>query len=197
MKLCLIALLSCLATMGVAGAQTKKSPAVETLSLKSGEDIKGFRLAQTRNATVLFVVQRSWLKKALPAKFDLFASKESERDKAILGDYLKRMDLWMEKEQAANKPRAWLDSLKSERKLLEESKPQTQLMVLEFKNSEVRKYTPLQPAYKQLLLVALQQRVENIEGRPAQDLDAEFREAKMDWLREKISLVDRLPRFGV
>lgn len=197
MRLCLIALLSCLATMGLAGAQTKKSPAVETLSLKSGEELKGFRLAQTRNATVLFVVQRSWLKKALPAKFDLFASKESERDKAILGDYLKRMDLWMEKEQAANKPRAWLDSLKSERKLLEESKPQTQLMVLEFKNSEVRKYTPLQPAYKQLLLVALQQRVENIEGRPAQDLDAEFREAKMDWLREKISLADRLPRFGV
>ena len=98
MRLCLIALLTCLATMGVATSQTKKSPAVETLSLKSGEELKGFRLAQTRNATVLFVVQRSWLKKALPAKFDLFATKESERDKAILGDYLKRMDLWMEKE---------------------------------------------------------------------------------------------------
>lgn len=197
MRILMMVLLMLALFSGGSAAQTKKSPPVETLALKSQEEYKGFRLAQTRAGTVLFVVERSWLKKNQPARFELFSGKEKARDDAILLDYQRRIDLWIDAEQVNQKPMAWLDALKSEKKILGENKPSSQLMVLEFKNSEVRKYTPLPPVYKQLLLAALQEKIENIPGRSAQEIDNELKERKVDWLQEKIALTDRLPRFGV
>jgi hypothetical protein len=98
-------------------AQQQKKPAavskvtpVEVVVLKKGTELKGLNLGKTKSGNLVFAVQRSWLKKALPDQFESFISTEKETSLANQQDLSKRMKLWIDESEKANKSKAWINS---------------------------------------------------------------------------------------
>jgi len=194
-----------LISSGSAFAQQQKKTApvskvtpVEVIALKKGTELKGVKLGYTKSGNVVFAVQRSWLKKALPDQFETFITNEKETSKAIQQDISKRMSLWIEESEKGNKSKAWMNLLQDEQKILQEKNPQNQqLYLFEIKPSEIKKYSSVQPIVKQLLMVAWQERIDDVENKTAGELSQELLKSKIDWQKEKIYLADRLPPMKI
>ena len=186
-------------------AQQQKKPAavskvtpVEVVVLKKGTELKGLSLGKTKSGNLVFAVQRSWLKKALPDQFESFISNEKETSITNQQDLSKRMKLWIEESEKGNKSKAWINSLQDEQKILEEKNPQNQqLYLFEIKPADVKKYSPVQPVVKQLLMVAWQERLDDVENKTAGELLQDLLKSKIDWQKEKIYLADRLPPMRI
>jgi len=183
--------------------QVKKAPVgkvspVELLALKKGEELKGLSLGKTKSGTILFAVQRSWLKKSFPDKFDAFLKIEKENSDSIKNNYTNRISQWIDESQKENQSKSWINLLQEELKNQQENNLQNQQFYLfEIKPSDVKKYTPLQPLIRQLLLVAWQEKLDNIENSFANDLSVELQKSMIDWYKEKIYLADKLPSMKV
>lgn len=186
-------------------AQPQKKPVagnkvnpVEVLTFKKGGELKGLALGKTKSGDLVFAVQRSWLKKNFPDQYETFLSDEKVTSKATQDDLSRRMQLWIEESQKGNKSRAWLNLLQDELKIIQEKNPQNQQIYLfEIKAVDVKKYSPVQPAVKQLLMVSWQERLEDVENKSAPELSLELLKSKIDWQKEKIYLADRLPPMRV
>ena len=179
-------------------AAVSKVTPVEVVVLKKGTELKGLNLGKTKSGNLVFAVQRSWLKKALPDQFESFISTEKETSLANQQDLSKRMKLWIDESEKANKSKAWINALQDEQKILEEKNPQNQqLYLFEIKPADVKKYSPVQPMVKQLLMVAWQERLDDVENKTAGELSQELLKSKLDWQKEKIYLADRLPPMRI
>ncbi|NBR06134.1 MAG: hypothetical protein EBT92_10225 [Planctomycetes bacterium] len=205
MRVLQLLILILLITSGSAVAEQQKKNAavskvtpVEIVVLKKGTELKGLTLGKTKSGNLVFAVQRSWLKKALPDQFEMFINNEKETSFAIQQDISKRMKLWIEESEKANKSKAWINYLQDEQKILQEKNPQNQQIYLfEIKPADVKKYSPVQPVVKQLLMVAWQERLADVENKTAGELSLELLQSKIDWQKEKIYLADRLPPMRV
>jgi hypothetical protein len=108
------------------------------------------------------------------------------------------MKLWIDESEKVNKSKAWINTLQDEQKILEEKNPQNQqLYLFEIKPADVKKYSPVQPVVKQLLMVAWQERLDDVENKTAGELSQDLLKSKIDWQKEKIYIADRLPPMRI
>ena len=176
----------------------KKTASSETLTLKNGQELHGLILGKNRSGQYCLLVQKSWLKKSLPEQAEKLFQEEAARVEKAAQTLEKLLDEWIQESEKEGKPSSWVKTLQEEKKNLRSRNPaQEQFLLVDIKPSDVKKKTQVTPAVRHLLLVAWQERLENIETRSAEELLADLKESKIDFAKEKIRLTERMPSMPV
>ena len=181
-------------------AQGKSVPvsqrAVDMIAVKDGSAYYGMQTPASKPRSVAIVVQRSWLGKELPDELKRIEAEEAARTKESQGEIIRRLDAWI----AARKGDVQLISfLESERDRLSED-PDDQLRVepsqfvlLEYPERNLRRNYKQTNERKTIGLLALRNRLANVETRSADDLKAELLKLNRDQLQLPVNLRDRMP----
>lgn len=174
-----------------------QTPSTEIVHLAQGGQIRGLLLGRSPNGSLWMVAQRQWLKKTKPDLFAKLEEEENERNKKIRTDLARRITQWLailRDDQEGLK--SWLrDELKTWQG--EDAPKSGQFMLIYLKPSQVKKVESRNVQLRQLVMLALQERVQGLEERSPLDLVKDLKSLGLEPGRDRANLLDRLPSFPI
>ncbi len=174
-----------------------QAPAVEVVQLAQGGQIRGLLLGRSPKGNIWLVTQRQWLKKANPELFSQFEEEETDRNKKIRTNLARRVKDWLDSlggDQESLK--SWLqDELKNWQ--ADEPAKTGQLMLLSLNPKQIKKVESRSPPIRQLIMLALQERVQGLEDRTPIDLIKDLKSLGLEPGRDRPNILDRVPPFPV
>lgn len=163
----------------------------------NGAGLPGAGVGPAGGETVVFLVERAWLRKRYA---DLFRQTTKDEDK-IRGDALEQLRMrlteWRQRRAEPRVLAGFLDrriaDIEKQLKNSGRATEPSQILLLELPVKSVRQ-SFVQPADRRRLLgLAWEERLANVEGRSATELAAELRERKVDIDLAQPDISDRLP----
>jgi len=173
------------------------APAVETLKLKTGEEFRGLVLGASSPQRAWFATQRSWLKHAKPDLAEKTFQDEARRLEAIRGDLAQRIEAWIG--QLGPGQEGLKQFLTEEQQRFQEKNPQanSQLVLLPIDPRQVVRHEARSPLVKNLVMLAIQERVEGVETRTVPELIKDLTELGLDPTKDRANILDRLPSMPI
>lgn len=184
---------------GAAKPAGLKRFAVDFLTLKSGDRLRGALLGQDGQGVVSIAVQRAWLAERRPELLEKHVRGErieAVRNATLLRDRIKS---WIDQTDEPQLKIAFLETEldRAQTTLRKASDPDglaTQFVVLRFLRSEVAKSFVQPPQNRQIAVVAWSEKLENVERRETSDLLAELKDNGIDNpADEPVDLTSRVP----
>ena len=171
--------------------------AVDMVTLKSGERLRGALLGPGADGQISMAVQREWLKATRREFYAKHVKDETASARQSLDTLLMRIEEWQNEEPASNLLNAFLegerDRLQRVRKSLDEGELETQFVVLRFPRTRVDFWFTQPPENRQVAAVAWQEELKDVERREVRDLLKELNNDGIDPAEESVELGSRLP----
>ena len=186
--------LGVLPSFGWAQAAT---PAAEVVKLTTGEEIRGIVLGQSANRRLWMVAQRQWLQRVQPGLLEKCDKEGIEREGQIRLDLSRRILNWRDGLTADQEGiRTFLeDELKSWEAKVEPTKGQ--LVLIGLKPTQIKKWEPRMAPIRQLVMLAMQERVQGLEERTALELIKDLKGLGLEPGRDRANILDRIPPFPI
>ena len=166
--------------------------AVDYVGLRSGPPLFGVILQTKGKTATMMAVQRGWLRKQSAERYEKYRTREVQQYQQSQKKLIERLEAWM-KHRKDDKD--LMDYLQTQllRQKAKENKPapEPQLMLIEISPSMVRTTKPAQRERRQVLLLALREKLEKVETRSAQDLADELKEKQVQVPKGPVNLTDR------
>lgn len=177
--------------------------AVDMVTLKSGERLRGALLGEQPDGTVSMAVQRKWLEENRLEMYRDATAGEAQsamRQSTQLRDRLRR---WIAEQTDAN---ALIAFLETELERVDEQIARlndnpgaglkTQFVVLSLAKNRMDFWFAQPPDNRQIAMLAWGERLADVEGREAADLVDELKSKSIDPERDTVRLADRVPGRG-
>ncbi len=173
------------------------TPAAEVVRLTSGEEIRGLVLGQAANRHLWLVVQRQWLKRTQPGLLEKWDKETEERENQIRIDLNRRIRIWRAELGADQEGlRQFLgNELKQWEGKAEPSKGQ--LVLIRLRPSQIKKMEPRTAQIRQLIMLAIQERVQGLEERSTLELVNDLKGLGLEPGRDRANILDRIPPFPI
>lgn len=198
----ILVLCGILAGTGDARAQKPtglKRFAVDFVTLKSGDRLRGAFLGQDTQGVVSMAVQRAWLSERRPELLKKHVEQERVAAVANATRLRDRIKSWIDETTEPQLKIAFLETEldRAESMLKKASAPAglaTQFVVLRFRSSEIASAFAQSAQNRQVAVVSWSEKLENVERREMRDLLAELKENGIeDPADEPVNLADRVP----
>lgn len=186
-----------------AGAQRPQGLArfaVDSVTLRSGERLRGAVLDPSPDGSVRIAVQRNWLKQFRPELYEKTTSSEAEIALKTVRSERDRIRSWYEdrKDSESLTPFLELELDRAERQLKKlavdpDVASTSQFVVVVVPRNQITSQFIQRPENRLIAAVAWQERLENVERREAEDLVKELRRRGITPADETVDLSKRLP----
>jgi hypothetical protein len=170
--------------------------AVDSVTLKSGQKLRGAFIGRDVNRVVSMAVQRKWLKENGEDFYNELVPGETAAALQADGNLAKRVQSWLDEKPKQNLMVAFLkgeiDEVNDRIATTKEDGVDSQFVVVRFLEKEIRSKYSQKPASRKIALLAWQEEYKNVETRPASELLAEL---ERDGLKPPEEVVD-LSKIG-
>ncbi len=178
-----------------AWAQSRNSPAVDAVSLKSGRTLRGAILERQTDGTVSIAVSRTWLEKSDPRDFDSLVQLDRERQYAAWEQAKDRIDKQL---AAAAEAPALSFLLKQERERLEKlltgpAPPELPFIVIDVSAAQVAKVLPAPIESQRIAIFSWNEGLPGVETRNADALRKDLIKKGVDLNGPVPDLSDQVP----
>lgn len=172
--------------------------AVDVVDLKpSGPSLRGAVIRTASDGTVVLAVSRPWLQKNAAALYEKHAAEERTARQEQLVELMARMTSWRTDRDDQKRLTFFLDEERRRLSNILEGKAddpalESPFVVMELKQTRVRRVTGQPAAKKQVALAAWQADLADVESRSVADLEAELKERNIDAQLLAVDLSARL-----
>lgn len=177
--------------------------AVDMVTLKTGERLRGALLGEQSDGTVSMAVQRDWLQKNRPDMFRMVTAGETEDARRQLSDLETRLRDWITEREDENDLVAYLetelDRVAEQRQKLMDNPDGglgTQFVMLSLQRNRLDFWFAQSPQNRRVAGLAWSARLDDVETREVGDLAAELRKRDIDPDIDSPRLTDRIPGRG-
>lgn len=174
--------------------------AVDMVTLKSGERLRGALLGEQPDGTISMAVQREWLKSNRPDMFREVTAGETEAAQQQLSDLEARLRKWIAARRDVNDLVAFLetelDRVAEQSASLKENAGEgldTQFVMLSLRKSQLDFWFAQPPENRNIAGLAWTFRLDDVESRELDDLVAELERRDIDPKLDQPRLTDRVP----
>ncbi len=186
-----------LAVLPSSGWAPAASPAAEVVKLTTGEELRGIALGQAANHRLWLVVQRQWLQRSQPELLEKMDKETLQREDQIRLDLSQRIRKWQE--GLAPDQDSIRQFLTDELKLWEGKREPTkgQFILIALKPAQIKKWEPRPAPIRQLVMLAMQERVQGLEERTPMELIKDLKSLGLEPGRDRANILDRIPPFPI
>jgi hypothetical protein len=171
--------------------------AVDLVTLKSGERLRGAFMGRDANRIVSMAVQRDWLKKNEPKYYEKLAKDESTAAVQANQALVQRIEKWIANKPENNFMVAYLkgefEDAQDQLKATEKTGVDAQFVVVQFPDNRIRTKYSQQTINRKIALLAWQEEYKDVENREATDLARELEDDGFKLADEEVDLSNRIP----
>lgn len=171
--------------------------AVDLVTLKSGERLRGAFMGRDDNRIVSMAVQRSWLKQNQPKFYEDLIAAEKEAALHAEQDLSNRVQGWIDEEPQQNLMLAFLKGeLRDSQDRIESIKADgvdVQFVVVKFPDNKITFKYSQQPDNRKIALLAWREKLKDVETREVADLSKALARDGLEPAQEVVDLSSRLP----
>ncbi|MFP6752761.1 MAG: hypothetical protein VB855_13860 [Pirellulaceae bacterium] len=171
---------------------------VDVVTLADGQQLRGAVYSRQTGSGLVLVVERSWLKGALPQFYSQQQELEKQRQEKIREQILPRLDAWIKRREGNRQLLLYLEEQRNRLSQPVDENPRRAVepgfIFVELSARDVRR-TYVQPVdRKQVAMVAWQEQLENVSTRSVMSLTRELREKEVvDIAGQQVDLSFQLP----
>jgi len=171
---------------------------VDVVTLADGQQLRGAVYSRQKGNGLVLVVERSWLKGALPQFYSQQQQLEKQRQEKIREQILPRLDAWIKRREGDRQLLLYLEEQRTRLSQPAGDNPRRAMepgfIFVELAARDVRR-TYVQPVdRKQVAMVAWQEQLENVSSRSAASLAGELKEKEVvDIAGQRVDLSFQLP----
>ena len=171
--------------------------AVDLVTLKSGERLRGAFMGRDAKGIVSMAVQREWLKQNEPKYLEALLAAEKESALAADQELIQRNEKWIAQNPKQDLLIAFLkgeiDESKDRIQTINKTGVDAQFVVVRFPDNRIRSKYSQQPSNRKIALLAWQESYKDVETREAEDLAKALDQDGLELDKEVVNLSSRLP----
>lgn len=166
---------------------------VDSVKLDSGKRLYGFLIAQRSDRSIVFAVERRWLKSTHPLLFDEFTDTERTRFEAMRKKRIERIETWIEERPNDRGLVAFLDHELARFTDAESSTlDQKKFVGIELASTKYRELSKQPTDRRKIAGLAFQYGAENVTTSPVSQLKRELIELGVDIETGVVNLSDEM-----
>ena len=202
----MLVLAACLSAAWLYSAEVKAQQksgadrfAVDLVTLKSGDRLRGALLGASADGTVSMAVQREWLKRSRPRFYEEATRFETASARLIATTLRDRIRVWQKQGGQSDALAAFLrlqldDAENALKKLGDDAQgPSSQFVMLALPKSDITYHFVQPPNNRKIALLAWEERLKDVEQREASDLLVELKRRGLNPDVDTANLTARLP----